>query len=100
MSSDFWKAFGAGLAPGAALAVSTSTAKTAALSVGERYRVTSDVAVHLRLAPQATAAAVVTDFRLAAGEQIEIEPHGDNDTLAGITAAGSGTVCLAKRLTG
>ncbi len=67
--------------------------------MGERFTVTSNVAVHLRLGPAATVAATATDYLLASGEQLEIETWKGNTGLAGITDGGAGTVFVSPRRT-
>ena len=84
------------------VALSTTTARSAALTVGKLYVACADVAWHMRQGPLTTSAvtAVASDLPFAAYEKVYVwvtTSDGD-DAIAGILDAGTGFMYIKETL--
>ena len=81
------------------LSLSTTTARTAALNVG-RYRIVADIDCYIAQgADDAITATTSSSFLPGGVIDYLVVGNNTNDSVAGITAAGSGTLFLTPQLT-
>lgn len=80
----------------ATVALSTTTAKSAALREDTLYLVTADVIWHFNHGAQASVTATTSHFKLAANQVIEVWSTTDFDTVAGILPSGTGNLYIME----
>ena len=80
----------------ASVALSTTTAKSAALRQDTLYMVTASVAWHFNHGVQASVTATTSHFPLAAYQVIEVWSTDSFDTVAGILDSGTGTMFIME----
>ena len=76
------------------VALSATTNKTAALTPGTLYYLSSNIAWHMKQGPQATVTSSTSEFRVAANAAIEvyISETAVDDGIAAVASSGTGTL--------